>query len=396
MLEQYIGIGLVHARLLARLRDYDDSDFTISIAERSPLGPRAVRVRQTDALDGSRGIDFRNLGSWLEGQVWVEAIAVRPSHIYVRIGTETLRSWVVSESADHRLARGQEGCGQTVVIRCAAPSALQRSLDWFREAAVSRAIVALFTSRGYNVMLAPVDGSRGQLGHAMPSSHPGTGKVTAHMVVGSARLPDHGDIIRIPVGAVDVPHGPLRARYGGTVSADDLLVSIRNGSITEFRLNGGRMVSQDGNDRYDEASLAFVLLRTPRARRIQLDNAKLLGEAAAFDSVLTARRFSHPGVGLAATADVVPQSSAGGSERAVHDLAIELDLLSTVAARAANDLEPALLARYMRSLADRAHLARAYLPSDDPLWSAVGKAIDRALTLVGIEAPVLQSDNQQL
>jgi hypothetical protein len=76
-----------------------------------------------------------------------------------------------------------------------------------------------------------------------------------------------------------------------------------------------------------------------------------------------------------------------GSEPAARDLALELDLLPGAAARAAGALEPSLLIRFVRSVADRVHAAKTYLPAADGLWPAAGEAIDVALSLAGMEVP---------
>jgi hypothetical protein len=113
---------------------------------------------------------------------------------------------------------------------------------------------------------------------------------------------------------------------------------------------------------------------------------KLRGEATAFDSALAARWLADAGTGPPQTAAGVTATGAG-ADKSVRDLAIELDLLPTVAARAASELEPALLARYVRSLAEWAHAACASLSPADPLWHTVGDALDIALALAGISVP---------
>ncbi len=117
------------------------------------------------------------------------------------------------------------------------------------------------------------------------------------------------------------------------------------------------------------------MLRTGRARRLQLDEDKLKREAADFDAIIEARALPRTGV----VDDV--------GEEAVRELAVELDLLPIVVARAAQSLEPSFLTRFARSLAERTRAARAYMPATDPLWPAVDEAIDLALSLAGIYVP---------
>jgi hypothetical protein len=137
-------------------------------------------------------------------------------------------------------------------------------------------------------------------------------------------------------------------------------------------------------DRYAEALLAFALLRTPRTRRIQLADDTLEREASAFASLLEARAIAGA---AAPDGNGLGPAAGDGSEPPVRDLALELDLLPGAAARAAEALEPSLLIRFVRSVADRVHAAKTYLPAADGLWTAAGEAIDVAMSLAGVEVP---------
>ncbi|MGH2804206.1 MAG: hypothetical protein ACRDL4_14335, partial [Thermoleophilaceae bacterium] len=85
--EEYVGMGPVQGQVLARLREYVAGELEASIAPRSPLGPHAVRVSASpDACDA--------LARVLASRSWVDAVAVRPPAVYVRVTTAALRSWV--------------------------------------------------------------------------------------------------------------------------------------------------------------------------------------------------------------------------------------------------------------------------------------------------------------
>jgi hypothetical protein len=144
------------------------------------------------------------------------------------------------------------------------------------------------------------------------------------------------------------------------------------------------LVLAEGGERYAEALLAFVLVRRPRASRVELDDETLKREANAFGSLLEARAIAST---RAAAPDAAGSGPAAGSEPAVRELASELDLLPGTAARAAEAFEPALLIRFMRSLADRVHTAKTSLPAADGLWQTAGEALDVALSLAGVGVP---------
>lgn len=346
VLGRYVGTGPVESKVLALLQDCAGGEFETSIAPRSPLGPRAVRVQLRNAPAVPSPEAWQALASVLKDQWWVDAVTPRAQHVYVRVTTDALRKWVAAGSGP---VAGDEGRGRSVRVwlRERDPG----SLGGRRQAAVGRSVAALLASRGFETSV----------------------------VVGVPPAPNGGQLVPVDLGEVDVRHGPLRARHGGSVNVDDVLGEIRG------RLASAPAVAGSG-DLYAKALLAFVLLRTPRTRRVQLADETLEREASAFASLLEARaiastRAAEPdGTGLGPVAG-------DGSEPAVRELATELDLLPGAAARAAEALEPALLIRFVRSVADRVQTAKTYLPAADALWPAAGEAIDVALSLAGMEVP---------
>jgi hypothetical protein len=380
MLGSYGGLGPVQARVLAKLGDYAECDFATSIAERSPLGSRVIRIQPAPGPSGIPAVACQDLAQWLAKQPWTEATTARPTHVYIRVSTNALRSWVAASLVDSGPASPRERGRQAVVRLADSAVPPPRPLDLFREAVVGRAIAALLTLSGDEVVLDPVTPTRSD---TAAQALRGMGSIVVHLDGASAT--GGADVVRASVGCVDVPHGPLRARHGGAVSADDLLDEIREGEAQRRGQDLSDLV-QARSDEYAEALLAFILLRTERARHIQLDEGKLRVESAAFDSVLTARGIAGTFTGPLGISAATP-AGAEGDERALRDLAIELDLLFPVAARAASGLEPALLTRYVRSLAAQALAARSHLPATDPLWPAIGRAIDLALAWIGIDLP---------
>lgn len=316
------GTGPVEAAAAALARACASSEAIVSMAQRSPVGPRAVRVQPAGEPDREA---CASLAACLEGEGWVDAVAARPKCVYVRVSTHALRTWVAEGLAGR--AGGSEGAGQSIEVVLPDEG---RSLHRFRERATGGSIAALLRSRGFEVS------------------------------VGASEAGVRVDGEDVPVGEVDVRHGPLRARHGGSVDADDIASEL-----------GGA---------HAEALLALVLLRTQRARRAQLDDDKLRREAAAFDALLAARRNADGAAGRAAP-------PAGDGDQAVRELAAELDMLPLSAARAAGALEPALVTRMVFSIAERSIAAQAFLPASDPLRSCAGEAIDVALTLAGVEVP---------
>lgn len=334
----------------------------VAVAQRSPAGPWALKLR----APAGRAPEVAAL---LEAEAWVERVVARPQHLYVRIGCERLCEWVAegfAPGAPDPLA-GDEGRGRSVLVRAADAGALsaageERPLRLVRETAVARSVAALLGARGFDVqleLLAPAGAGRETYDELWADA---PGSVTHTLVVGAGvPLPtdlERGDhVVHLPVGEVDVRHGPLRARNGGSVSADDV-------------------VAEAGAE-HGEAVLALLLLATPRTRRIQLDEAALARETETFGCLT--RVLEATGL-TAAEADARPRGEL------LRDLAAVLDLTATNAGRAATALDPALVARSLRSVAERAERlgGAGAEPAPGRLWDAARRAAQAAFALGGI------------
>jgi hypothetical protein len=316
----------------------------------------------SEERDQASEVACEDLAHWLAGQPSIDAVSAKPPNVYVRVSTDALRVWVAAGFADAPSDQTVEGTDLAVVRFTEAAS--PRTLDQFREAAMGRAIAALLGSRGSDLLI-----ERSPAGE-LPDPEPDLELAASVVVVGSA-LTRHAAEECAPVGGVDVRHGPLRARHGGSVSAEDVL-----GDVGTRHAFGAPADHEDWRDAYADALLSFALLRTGRTKRVEVDDDKLARAAEEFASILAARACPRGG-------GVFDEAG----DDAVRELAVELDLLPTVMARAAASLEPSFLLRFARSVAERTRLARTYMPPDDPLWPVVDEAIDLALSIAGIYIP---------
>ncbi|HMI90654.1 MAG TPA: hypothetical protein VK509_04785 [Polyangiales bacterium] len=369
------GRGPAQVRLLEWLSErVPDCELDIAVAQRSPAGPWAFKLHAPNRVPTCAAL--------LQAESWVERVAVRPQHVYVRVGCERLCEWVAEGFADGaaaaRVVGGAEGRGRSVLVRAVDVDALvaagvPRPLRMFRETAVARSVAALLRSRGFEVgldLLAPGRETYDDVWAAAP------GSVTHTVVVGSGvPLPselERGDhVVHLPVGEVDVRHGPLRARNGGSVSADDVVAEVA-------AVSG----SEDEAAAYGEAVLALLLLATPRGRRIQLDDAAVRRETETFACLATPGSAGESGSD--GGGEVGPAAGSGVEES--RSLAAELDLIATNAARAATALDPALLARSLRSIGERREqvAASAVGLSGRRLQRVATPAIEVTLGLAGI------------
>ncbi len=364
---EFRGRGPAQRRLLEWLRPRVDCPLDAAVAQRSPAGPWVVKLHAPNHV--ATCVDL------LQAEPWVERVVARPQHLYVRVTTKRLCAWVVEGfAADRRPVATDEGAGRSVLVRGVDVDALReiaapRPLRLFRETVIARSVAALLASRGYDVKLELLPPG----GEAPTDAH---GECMYTVVVGEeiAQLTeaDRGeDVVRLPVGEVDVRHGPLRARNGGSVSADDVVAEIGRAAP------GGEQEARA----YGEAVLALLLVATPRTRRIDLDDGAVRRETMTFAGLVDVLRLSA-GRDVTHAAGRRPE---GGE--AVRNLAAELDLIATNVGRGTTALDPALVARSLRSIADRVEcLCRAgATPSGDPLWSATRQATSSALALAGID-----------
>jgi hypothetical protein len=265
----------VQARATALITEALGTSLDVGVAVRSPLGPRALRIQ----VAAGKGPSSRDVAAWAERQRWIDGVAERPRHVYARVGVDALRNWVTTTEPAMT--------GRSVTLSW---SRATQSLTSFRIAMTADALEALLRWCGDEVRRA--DSGSGQLA-----------------------VECDGGRSTVPVAGVDVRHGPLPARHGGTVGLTDLLTEI-------------------GRER-----LAFGFLRTARPRRVELDDDWLARVEKEYDFIVGACE--------------VPDASAAPSDDAVRALALEVDALPVVLARAVGDLDPAIVLRYGRSLAER-------------------------------------------
>lgn len=384
------GRGPAQRRLLEWLgARVPDASLDVAVAQRSPAGAWALKVHAPNRVP--------TCAELLQAEDWVERVVARPQHLYVRIGSERLCEWVAegfgprspdSAARYHAGARtaegdrvaGSEGAGRSVLVRAVDVDALARTagsrpLSLFRETAVARSVAALLRSRGFDVhleLLSPGRETYGELWAAAP------GSVTHTIVVGGGvPMPtecERGDhVVHLDVGEVDVRHGPLRARHGGSVSADDAIEEASR-RLADAGLEPSEIHRAD--------VLALLLIATPRARRVQIDDAALAREAETFASLIDM-------AGLEASDSTPDVAACPASADDIRELAAELDLLATNAGRAAGALEPALVARSLRSIAERRILAggaRASPHDGMSLVDATACAVAAGLDLAGMAA----------
>jgi hypothetical protein len=172
----------------------------------------------------------------------------------------------------------------------------------------------------------------------------------------------------IAVGEVDVRYGPLRMRNGGIVGVDDAAHEI------------GRACELEGQEQSHPTkanALSLPMLATSRSKHLHLDDEWIRRAATWLCGVMQALRPADSPEGQDRADDREPDADA------VRRLAIELEALPRQAALASARLEPAYLARFAISVATQAHAAG--LATTDPLRSAVAKALEMALGLLGPE-----------
>jgi hypothetical protein len=312
--------GPVQAALSARLAAAGLGDVEVGLAERSPLGGPAFRLRLSAhedlgrdrvAMPPDRAPERVGATQFLAGDVerWaeVERVAVRPPHLYVRLSTDALHRWALGPLPDRVVTGRVVGYRLPVIIA-------GRSLDAVRLRAVATALVRLGEARGDRAVIVERN--------------------------------DPADADTLVVGPVEVPHGPLRARHGGSVDADDLMADLH------ARRGDGAA-----------AIVRFALLRTRAARRLRLDDGRLQAAADQWAEVhaAPAGRFDEP---------------------AVRRLALELERVPATLAHAARRADPSLLAGLMVSLAG------ALTPGSDPLLTQGRDRVDRLCHLLDVAAPV--------
>jgi arginyl-tRNA synthetase len=361
----------VEAHVRTALEERDDVECAVAIARRSPLGAHAVRLHPSSSSAERSNATCRDLSEWVRRQAWALAVADRPPHVYFQVTTAALLSWVVA-GLSGRAARllSSDESRRAGLVRFVDPAVNgSRRLEHFREAAVGRSIQALFAANGYDVSTEP---------NLAADTH----CVELKLAAGTESTDDFPMVTKARVEGIDLPQGALRARCGGTVSSDDVLTALR----TEWNLLGADApnVVVDTED-----LLRYFLLTTERTRRIQLTDTKLQLSCATFAALLGTRQLAGERATRGRHAEnwTARGDADAAREQALRDLALELDPLESIVARAASELEPSHLVRYVQNVADRARAASGHLIGSDPLSAAVANAINSAISLIGISAP---------
>ncbi|HEV2998483.1 MAG TPA: hypothetical protein VGX16_05205 [Solirubrobacteraceae bacterium] len=371
--ERYDGRGPIQRRLLELLSGYTTGSFQTSIATNSPLGPGTIRVRAVEENGKTSVLAGEAVTEWLGSQPGVEEVAWRIPYVHVRFETDVLREWVNEGTRAGESGRGHEGDGREAVIGAAGlETGRPRSLEEFRRTALARAAGALMGSRGFQVSLR--ESSEESAWIELPPASPATA---------------------INIAGVDVKNGPMRARHGGTILVADLVADVRRGSLSLGELEP----EPEEAEALGEALVTFLLARVERERRVVLDDRAIRGGALELGTILLAARLASSraeGVQRGVRAGGAEGGGSGGSEaegvvsengadESVRALASHVEWFSGVAARAAAQLEPALLIRYAVSLADLIGEASGPLAPEDGIWEASAHALRGALALAGID-----------
>lgn len=186
-------------------------------APRSPLGAHALRLRPARAERAAA--DCESLAGWLQSCAWVEQLALRPPHVYLRPQASAAGEWVQAGMAERlRLLRSR-------LDTAAAPEDGRpgtRSLHQFRIETVATAWQRLCVALGRPALPPPA------------------------------------------VEGLDVPQGTLRARAGGSVSLQDVISALQ-----------ALMRDWPGGAPGASLALRFFLLRWPRGQRVLLTDARL-------------------------------------------------------------------------------------------------------------------------
>lgn len=286
----------LQARVGALVADGLGRPVPVHSADRSPVGPRALRL----ALAAPGAPPSHALAEWAERQAWIDAVAARPENVYIRPAVAALEEWLQVDLADPAAACAAGRRDRVTVVCPAAPE--MDSLTAFRLARCADSLAALLRLCGGGLVVH--DGTDAPLRTLVVREHDGRRR-------------------ELPVGNVDVRHGALRARHGGLVALDDVLADM------------------DAHEPPSaHARLAFTLLRTPRARRVTLDDTRLARSTHELATLVGACR---PPSGA-------PEAAGTRRPESIRALVLELDRLPSVVARAADAFDPAVVLRYAELL----------------------------------------------
>lgn len=352
-------VGL-EAGLQQRLRDelgVDDAE--VSIARRSPLGPFAARIvlgRPDEWTDRQRAkARAAELGARLRRLPWVDSVAVRPPRVFATLGDEPLWTHVIGQPA-----RQADGAGRVRIRLGGVP---RNDLTSARMARTVEALVGILGRCGWDAAVA--DSFEAGARHLMV-----TPVESIDSTVPAAPLDPAWEAVK--VGSVEVPRGPMVARYGGVVFEDDVVHELleRRPAPLDPRL------PLDQREAWARGLVAFKLLRATRGQHVALTEERLLaGAADAFDTVLRAR-------GLSSSGPSGPSSD--GFDADERRILMHVALLPAAMSAAYNALDPSLLIRFVVELAEHSASHGRLRPPGHPVPAAVSAAVGEALHALGI------------
>ena len=347
--------GPVQRQPLAELRSEFGVDFGICLSNRSPLGKRAFRLQVCTSKDSGQILQCEVIAKALRRKTWIESALSTQANIYVRPTAEALQSWCAPAWADSQ----PRGIAEQVIV-CSRPVQPfgTGSLRSYRAAVIARAVVAQLRSIGLHAGLCPEN----ENGHRPDD--------TARVITVGVGPQDDAKK-NIAVGSVDVEHGTLRARCGGSISLQDFRALIQ-GEINRNSL-------QMSNPAIDlDIALRFILARAERKQHLRISQQRLMSDIATYGTIVEATRVLREG-----QLDGPPRSLDDKADGAVAELILELELLPWVADQTAAHFEPAIVLRYVANLTRRVRDASPRLNGQHDVTAAAERAIALGLSLSG-------------
>jgi hypothetical protein len=288
------------------------------VAPRSPLGDHALRVRP--AQEENSALACQQLAAWLEPRPWVEQLALRPPHVYVRLSTNVAEAWVqagMTERQQWLHAASTASLNGAPAACCANP---KQPLQQLRQDAVQETWQRLCEVLGVTEGPPPL------------------------------------------AEGVDIPQGTLRARSGGSVGVQDVLTALQ-ASMTHW---GTRAPSA-------EAALRFLLLRAPRGQRVPLTDARLADSQRALARLRGVCDMS-----------TIPVVAPAGTALRRSELAALLDQFDAVLLRAWDQQDACPLLRHVQQIVEALDAAHGLMAASGGLRQAARQGIAACLDLCGL------------